>query len=156
MRLIDSLINLWNLFNHKQQNQLYDQVGSNNSFTKRCSLLSISLQYCTATATKVQSRRPSSHSKENWNFSSWLQDTIHWRIFHNFTYLQKIPQHMLSKTWTTKSFKVNSLSLNWSSLSVPHQQQPPKFSRVWTVYLIKSQKYFKNDFFFWRRGRLWR
>ena len=59
------------------------------SFSKRCSLLSISLQYCASTATKVQSRRPSSHSKENRKFSSWLQDTIHWRTFHNFAYTYK-------------------------------------------------------------------
>ena len=62
------------------------------------------------------------------------------------TYLQKIPQHMSSKTWTTKTFKANSVSLNWLSLSVPHQQQPPNFSRVWTVFLIKTRKSLKNHF----------
>ena len=47
------------------------------------------MQYCATTTTKVQSRRPSSHSKENWNNSLWLQHTVQWRIFRNFTHTYK-------------------------------------------------------------------
>ena len=47
------------------------------------------LQYCATTTSKVQIRQPSSHSKENWNNSSWLQGTVHWRAFYNFTHTYK-------------------------------------------------------------------
>ena len=48
---------------------------------QRCFVPSISLQQCATTATKVQSRRSSSHSKENSNISSWLQNKIPYELF---------------------------------------------------------------------------
>ena len=42
---------------------------------------------------------------------------------------------MLPKTWTTKSFKVNSMSLNWSSLSVTHQQHSHLISQEFEQFI---------------------
>ena len=94
-RYIDKLRKYVSIINYRISRMT--EVGSNNRTwvgSKRCSLLSMFLQYCAATSTKVQSWRPSSHSEENWNFPSWLQDTIHWRTFHNFTHTYKKSPHI--------------------------------------------------------------
>ena len=61
-------------------------------FSKRCSLLSISLQSSATTATKVQSRRPSWRSKET--FHRGYRGKLHWRTFHNFKLTYKKSANM--------------------------------------------------------------